>query len=201
MRNRNAASIVIFFLLLLIVVWLIYQHNKSTQSSPRPSVSSEIPPTYSVGQRTKENDCHVNGPFQDKACTPGAIFSDITKEQVCVRGYAKSVRHVPANLKREVFREYGITHHSKGKYEVDHLISLELGGSNDIANLFPEAAEPRPGFHEKDKVENYLHREVCSGRISLSKAQGLIANNWLEVYKSMIGKEDINDANDDESPQ
>ena len=62
---------------------------------------------------------------------------------------------------------------------------MELGGSNDIANLWPEAAEPWPGFHEKDKVENYLHEEVCAGRIPLAQAQSEIANNWLEFYKQM----------------
>ena len=40
---------------------------------------------------------------------------------------------------------YGIrgSHHGSA-YEVDHLISLELGGSNEVANLWPEAATPKP---------------------------------------------------------
>jgi hypothetical protein len=65
------------------------------------------------------------------------------------------------------------------------LISLELGGSNDIANLWPEAASPTPGFHQKDQVENYLHDQVCAGKISLSEAQEEIATNWLTVYQQM----------------
>ena len=44
---------------------------------------------------------------------------------------------------------------------------LELGGSNDIADLRPEPADPRPGFHKKDTVENRLHDEVCRGAVSL----------------------------------
>ncbi len=95
------------------------------------------------------------------------------------------MRNVPAALKHEVYSEYGIYHHERGEYEVDHYIPLELGGSNDIANLFPEAAEPKPGFHEKDKVENYLHAEVCAGRIPLDEAQKKIAFNWLEIYKQI----------------
>jgi len=47
---------------------------------------------------------------------------------------------------------------------------LELGGSNSIGNLFPEAADPRPGFHEKDKLENRLHALVCSGKMKLRTA-------------------------------
>ena len=52
--------------------------------------------------------------------------------------------------KEQVYAEYGIVSHTTGEYEVDHFVPLELGGSNDISNLFPEAASPKPGFHEKD---------------------------------------------------
>jgi len=95
------------------------------------------------------------------------------------------VRNVPYSEKDQAYAEYGIYHHSSGQYEVDHLIPLELGGSNSIANLWPEPAEPRPGFHEKDKVENKLHDQICSGAISLATAQSEIAHNWLAVYNKM----------------
>jgi hypothetical protein len=70
-----------------------------------------------------------------------------------------------------------------GQYEVDHLVSLELGGSNDIAKLWPQAAEPRPGFREKDRYENFLHDQPCSGAISLIEAQRRIADNWLKNWE------------------
>src|SRR5437867_11473696 len=55
-------------------------------------------------------------------------------------------------------RPYGIKRRFNGRDgEVDHLVSLELGGSNSTANLFPEAASPVPGSHEKDRLENELH--------------------------------------------
>jgi predicted N-acetyltransferase YhbS len=95
------------------------------------------------------------------------------------------VRNVPFAEKQAVYAEYGITSHQPGQYEVDHLISLELGGSNSVQNLWPEAAEPRPGFHEKDQVENYLHQLVCSGRLDLETAQAEIRDDWLQVYVAM----------------
>ncbi len=95
------------------------------------------------------------------------------------------MRNVPSSEKDQVYAEYGIHSHSAGQYEVDHLVSLELGGSNDIANLWPEAASPTPGFHQKDQVENYLHDQVCSGATSLKDAQTQIATNWLAVYNRM----------------
>lgn len=149
---------------------------------PTPTVSASH-----IGQRTKTSDCQVTGDgrLPDPACTPGAIFTDATREKICQSGYARDVRDVPQSEKNQAYAEYNIKTHRIGEYEVDHLISLELGGSNDIANLWPEAAEPRPGFHEKDQVENYLHDQVCSGAMPLAQAQEQIATNWYQVYQSM----------------
>jgi hypothetical protein len=149
------------------------------------NTSTPSPGGHGIGQRTKTSGCVSQNALPDSACTPGAIFADVTKDQVCVPGYSKGVRNVPDSVKNQVFDEYGITSHGPGEYEVDHLISLELGGSNDIANLWPEPAEPRPGFHEKDKVENYLHQQMCDGGISMADAQSIIATDWLSVFKQM----------------
>jgi hypothetical protein len=78
-----------------------------------------------------------------------------------------------------------VSSRAPGQYEVDHLVSLELGGSNDIANLWPEPAEPRPGFHEKDTVENWLHAQVCKGAITVENAQHAIATDWLDVFQRL----------------
>lgn len=139
-----------------------------------------------LGQRTKNDGCAVNGPLPDPACTPGDVFPDAQPQHICISGYTKSVRNVSVNLKKKVYAEYGLVYpQPRGYYEVDHLIPLELGGSNDIANLFPEAAQPAPGFHEKDLVENYLNHQLCAGKISLAGAQEQIAKDWVEVYQSL----------------
>ncbi len=138
-----------------------------------------------LGTRTKLGNCLGGGPLADSACTPGAIFPAASKAVICVKGYAGSVRNVPPGEKRAVYDEYGIISHPTGQYEVDHLVSLELGGSNDIANLWPEPANPIPGFHQKDSVENYLHHQVCAGNLTLGAAQQAIASNWLTVYRTM----------------
>ncbi len=142
--------------------------------------------------QTKNQQCVAMNGLPDPACTPGAIFADVTAEKTCVAGYTKTVRNVSTSLKKKVYQEYGIAYPPPtGTYEADHFIPLTLGGSNDIANLFPEAAEPKPGFKEKDLVENYLHEKVCSGDISLSAAQHAIATNWIAVYNS-ISPTDLN---------
>jgi hypothetical protein len=135
-----------------------------------------------LGPVTKTSGCHVRGPLPDRDCTPGTRYRRVTAKQVCVPGYSERVRNVPGSRKDAVYRAYGIKKHFNGRTgEVDHLVSLELGGTNAKANLFPEAASPRPGSHEKDRLENALSRLVCRGRISLRFAQRLIATDWLHA--------------------
>lgn len=159
-----------------------YGSSSSSSSSGNGTTTTAAP---DWGVQTKTSGCQVNGALQDKACTPGDIIKSATKAQICTPGYASKTRNVPQSVKNQVYASYGIMGHRPGQYEVDHLVSLELGGSNDISNLWPEAASPKPGFHEKDRVENYLHDQVCSGNMSLTQAQITIATNWLDIYNSM----------------
>jgi hypothetical protein len=160
--------------------------NISTNGSNNPLVGG--PPsssTFHLGSQTKTSGCVAHGGLPDSACTPGAIFTNATSQQICTYGYTRRVRNVPYSEKDQVYAEYGIGYHYPGEFEIDHLVPLELGGSNDIANLWPEAASPTPGFHQKDQVENYLHDRVCSGAMSLKDAQTQIATNWIAVNNRM----------------
>src|SRR5208337_1019477 len=122
----------------------------------------------------------------DPKLTPGDTF-DVTAQDVCTPGYARKVRDVPVEMKRQVYREYGITSHGPGDYEIDHLISLELGGSNSIKNLWPESHRTSPwNAQVKDRLEDKLHELVCSGQLDLKTAQQAIASNWIEAYKKYV---------------
>jgi len=129
--------------------------------------------------------CWINGEFPDVHCTPGATFPNVMTNQICTPGYTQTVRNVSTSIKTAVYAEYGIIAHKTGQYEIDHFIPLELGGSNDAKNLWPEAALPVPGFREKDRVENYLHNLVCNGKITLQEGQKEISTNWREVYDQL----------------
>ena len=123
----------------------------------------------------------------DRALTPGAVFPRATRAQVCTPGYSAGVRDVPYSLKAAVYARYGVVWTSR-THEVDHLISLELGGSNSILNLWPERYGARWGARVKDRLENRLHDLVCSGSMTLRRAQHLIAVDWPKAYLRYIGE-------------
>ncbi len=125
----------------------------------------------------------------DPKLTPGATL-DVTKEDILTPGYTKKVRDVPQSVKDQVYAEYGITTRAPGEYEVDHLISLELGGSNSIKNLWPQSYITKPwNAHVKDRLENKLHAMVRDGQIDLKTAQQEIATDWIAAYKKYVGPE------------
>ena len=97
------------------------------------------------------------------------------------------MRNVPIEVKRQVYASYGIRTHKPGEYEVDHLISLELGGSNSMRNLWPQSYKTSPwNARVKDALENELHRRVCAGTIDLANAQRIIAQNWVMGYRIYV---------------
>lgn len=126
--------------------------------------------------------------LNDLTSTPGATL-DVSLEELCTPGYTQGVRNVSVTTKKQVCTAYGVTAaHCNGKeYEIDHLISLELGGSNSAKNLWPQPYQPKPGAREKDRLENWLHKEVCDGTISLADAQKQIATDWYSAYLNMTG--------------
>ncbi len=126
-------------------------------------------------------------PLNNLVLTPGAIMS-VSLSRICTPGYSARVRDVPWSVKLDVYRAYGITRRSAGQYEIDHLIPLELGGSNATANLWPELNDhPRGYLNSKDQLENRLHDLVCRGAIALGAAQHQIATDWVALYHRVFG--------------
>jgi len=131
----------------------------------------------------------------DSTMTPGAAL-DVTDVDVCTPGYSSRIRHVTAETKRAIYAEYGITEHAPGDYEVDHLISLELGGSNARENLWPQSYRTLPwNAHVKDALENRLHRLVCAHRIALKVAQDAIAMDWIAAYQQYMPRRRVERSN------
>ena len=134
---------------------------------------------------TLTGPCHYRdgGQLPDPRCTPGAYDPVITTAVLCSAGYSTRSYRPPvyqtSRFKYEsAYPAYGLA--SGTRTELDHLVSLELGGSNDASNLWPEQP-PTP--NPKDAVENELHAAVCAGQVKLAAAQRAIARNWTTALQ------------------
>lgn len=113
------------------------------------------------------------------ALTPGSLNPAVTQATIattiCKAGWTATVRSVPASVRAAVLAAYGLP---AGPFagELDHEVPLELGGSNDPTNLWPEPGSiPNP----KDQVESALKRSVCAFAMPLAMAQQLIVAAYV----------------------
>jgi hypothetical protein len=125
--------------------------------------------------------------------TPGLADNRATVAKVCGTRWGKSRRHVTAAMRRQVFAAYGMTGNRDTQCqpkgcELDHLISRELGGADDVRNLWPEPKSGAWNAQMKDRLENRLMREVCHGGLSLEDAQRAISTDWTAAYLSLFRK-------------
>lgn len=131
--------------------------------------------------------------------TPGET-AKVTQEQVLKVGYTVDARHVTNGMKWQVFVRYGMVDDGPinkerlsallRKYEVDHFISLELGGANTLKNLWPQPyfldVQGVPmGARQKDVVETALHRMIKKGTLTLQEAQDIIRSDWARAYREI----------------
>jgi hypothetical protein len=192
-RSKTQSSLGGLVLLGLVagVVYLVATHQINITVPPVIStavsgvINSITTPSNNAtaAPRDPSNSAHL----PDPQLTPGDTL-DVTSSDICVSGYSAKVRDVPQSVKDQAYAEYGITSHAPGSYEVDHLISLELGGSNSIKNLWPEPYTGDWNAHVKDKLENKLHDLICSGQLDLKSAQQQIATDWMSAYVKYIGQ-------------
>jgi hypothetical protein len=120
----------------------------------------------------------------DPKLTPGLTNPAVTN--VCTIKWGKDARHVTEAMKRQVFAAYKIPYARHGEFEVDHLISRELGGADDVKNLWPQKWVGTWNAHMKDQLENHLHKMVCAGQLPLSEAQLEIRTDWIAAYQKDI---------------
>jgi len=129
-----------------------------------------------------------SGELPDQRLTPGVARS-VTLKELCTTS-TKLVRNVPESEKKAVYKEYGQIGNDRSKcaegQEIDHLISLEIAGSNDIKNLWPQSFCGTNNARDKDKLENELHRRICSGKMTIQQAQSCISTNWISCYKDIF---------------
>ena len=155
---------------------------KEVHSPSRVTVDEQLAPGHC---RARVVDASAGKYLPDPACTPGAVDPAVTQatidSTICRAGYTAAVRppsSATAKVKAGSLREYGESGSASTEY--DHLVSLELGGSNSVSNLWPEPnrAGATGTTNPKDAVEDALHRAVCAHKVRLAAAQTAIAHDW-----------------------
>ncbi len=121
----------------------------------------------------------------DDKLTPGVVAST-DGAAVCATGplgtYSEQHRQTSEAMKRQVYQRYGIEPAGRD-FEIDHRLPLALGGKDDIENLWPQQGWQHPSFHDKDRLEVYLWRQVCKKHaMPLPAAQKLLLGDWRPVY-------------------
>lgn len=166
----------------------------NARTVPVAPASDHITGTYPASCHRAPGD---NPKLPVWACTPGSIRSDMVNSTdaqlavtICHPGWTATVRPSVSeteHVKTIAMIAYGVSPSERAITELDHKIPLELGGSNDVSNLWPEVSdEPGHGFRNtKDTVENDLRRAVCTHRVSLVDAQAAIATDWTTAERAL----------------
>ncbi len=114
--------------------------------------------------------------------TPGRVLP-VGVDEVCGAGIT-GLPPVAAQVPRQVFEAYGVDYRRAADYELDFLITPELGGAPDPRNLWPQPY--RAGVwnaYVKDELERELQALVCRGALDLATAQQELADDWIAAYK------------------
>lgn len=124
-------------------------------------------------------------PLPDPALTPGAVRTT-DKGAVCGDRHTSQYRHWSRARDDRILAEYGLPAGPRPDFEVDHLIPLDLGGSDEDSNLWPQprrSIEPEWNAERKDRLEWKLSDMVCNGQLDLVVAQDAIRTDWTGAYR------------------
>jgi anti-sigma factor RsiW len=120
--------------------------------------------------------------------TPGATW-DVSPQELC-NGIEREQRPIPVDLRQQVLHDYQMETVSPDDYELDYLITPELGGAPVARNLWPQRYTSRVwNARVKDQLERLLPRLVCDQRVALDTAQRDIAADWIAAYKKYFKTE------------
>jgi len=177
-------------------------------SSPARVPSQSLPSAPPASAPSPGTSYPASWTLPDRRLSPGAVQPGYGMKDICPHvNPALEVMRPSTAEKALVYRAYGIGSHPAGKYEIDHIIPIELLGqagadpADPARNLYPELNDtPDPAMlakyrldsafvhNSKDILEDVLHRDVCDGQVPLATAQRAIASDWRAAYVTYVGK-------------
>jgi hypothetical protein len=114
--------------------------------------------------------------------TPGATVK-ASSAQICSVDFASKAKPDAGWQQTEALERYGVR--AQGfSGDLDHLIPVSLGGSNDPDNLWPFHAQGEFTLDAKNALAAKLRDMVCAGKISLKDAQDAFKKDWTKAYRT-----------------
>ncbi len=114
--------------------------------------------------------------------TPGVTRAVVLSE-ACGPGGLLPAQPVTGAVQREVFERYGADVTRSADFELDFLVTPELGGEADAHNLWPQPYRALWNAYVKDELEVHLRQLVCAGEMDVATAQREMATDWVAAYK------------------
>lgn len=124
--------------------------------------------------------------FPDADLTPGNAVPGVSAGTFCTRQYVADFRRPHFSTMASAFAGYGVSTHERDRYQVDHLIPVSLGGSNDTENLWPQPYAEPMGATQKDQLERQLTTMVCSGALGVLEARAAITTDWAAAFDRYV---------------
>ena len=116
--------------LIALSAFLMLRHaRQASNSSPTGSSSSQFNTLFQPS-RSAKTALQDSRRSAGSRLHSGAMITGITGEHVCAPGYAQAAGSLSQNQQRLVYSAYDIALHAPDQYQIDHLISTDLGGSN-----------------------------------------------------------------------
>jgi hypothetical protein len=155
------------------------KHREVIYQAPRTSDGVSCPTPEKILPRIRP----------DPDSTEGSVRLDgHNRDRMC--GFSKGNRgRMTPERRDEVLIRYGLPPGPHPDYEIDHLIPLCLGGSDDFTNLWPQprrSIEAEWNAEAKDRLESKICYLVCSGEADLATAQEDIARDWIAAYHKYV---------------
>src|SRR4051812_31195976 len=116
--------------------------------------------------------------------TPGAK-SKANEAQVCAADFEASAKPIAKWQREQALERYG-KRPEDFTGELDHLIPVSLGGTNDPENVWPIPSSKDMGPEQKKALDVKLHQLVCDKTIKLKDAQDAIRKDWVKAYNQYV---------------
>jgi hypothetical protein len=152
--------------------------------------------TFYVGGRVRQSRSGILSSSQkmlipNSSLTPGAV-RPVTLSEICSATESDDLDpNVSISTEVAVLKEYGLPSDAAAarNYQIDYLVNPQLGGTDDIRNLWPQPySNSAWNAHAKDVLEQHLHQMVCNRMVNLADAQRELAADWIAAYKKYLGR-------------